>query len=221
MSKKRNKKAVINVRDYTEVFVGQDTIKNIEQELINYEKQGIKGVEVNVDELPLRDDFNLDLARLELRYLCKFTGLADQKEGIIANIKDTGYLIKESIGGEAFSKKMKQLIMDADYPMMLIDNKGQGDELIPINVIQPFMFDNVNLHYYLLKPNLLEPRYLQKACWVDNETIWEQKKVFIADIGSKEFGIRFAKNEKERTILDIFSGIIDGTITEFDNLADE
>lgn len=205
---------IIDVTKLTKVIVGKQTLERIEEILESERKNGNTGVQVDVTHLALRKDFAIDVARLENEYNCKFIGLGE-KESQVDAIVGTGYFIKESLGKVEYGKSFRRLVEMSDFPLMIKDNRRVGDELIIYNIIQPLSFDNMFFYYNVIKPYLLEPEELEKACWIERENIWDRESIHITDIGGTKTGFRFANTLTERTLLDIFTQIIEGTLTGF------
>lgn len=203
----------IYVADMTN-YAGKQTLDRIEERLKKENKKGKFGVVVDLGSIPMRKEFAVDVARMIDSYKCKFINLGEKEEEVDAYIA-TGYFIKEKLGNVKFGERFKRLVEMSDFPLMIKDNRLKGDELIKHNVIQPISFNNSYFHYNVIKPHLLEPGYLEKACWYENKNIFDKESIHMADLGDKLEGYRFANSEQERTILDVFTGVIDGTLKGF------
>lgn len=195
-------------------YVGKKTLMLIEERLKKMNSNGLTGVEVDVTNLPLRSDFVVDVAKLQDDYDCIFVGLSE-KEDKVDSIVSTGYFIKEELGNELYGERFKRLVEMADYPLMVKDNRGIGDELIPLNIIQPISFDTTHFYYNVIKPYLLEPMELEKAVHFEGKKIWDRESIHISDIGELQTGFRFANTKRERTIMDILTNVIEGTLRGF------
>lgn len=205
---------LIDVSKMPGYYIGKQKLQVIEDKLALAAKNGKYNVKVDVTGLPLRPEFSIDVARIIDTYGCEFIGLGEKEETIDALVS-TGYFIKEALGEDNYGKQFRRLVEMSDFPLMVKDNRLTGDELIIYNVIQPVRFGENYFHYNVLKPYLLEPGELERACWYDKEEIWTKKKTHISDIGSLDAGYRFANTETERTLLDIFTKVIEGTATGF------
>lgn len=196
-------------------YVGKMTLEKLEEQIKEAYKRGIKRVEIDVSGVPLRKDFSVEVARIQDTYNCTFIGLSEKEEMVDA-IVSTGYFIKESLGAVEYGKKFRRLVEMSDFPLMIKDNRLKGDELIVYNIIQPIRFDKQYFHYNIIKPYLLEPSELEKAM-LEGVNIWDKSQTHLGDIAGKNQGFRFANTETERTILDIFTEIIEGTAPTFYN----
>lgn len=210
----RNKHITIDVSKFTGTVVGKQTIQKLAKELEAYRKKGYTQIEVDLRHLSLQKDSLEELAYLKTRYECEYLGLGD-KEGKLEAYIGTGLFLKRELGVENYVKLFRRVVEMADFPLMIKDNRLMDDDLIELNVIQPIAFTDVHFHYNMIKPHLLEPRELEQAIWVDKKDIFTQESVYLSDIGEELSGYRFATTLKERTMLDIFSRVIDGSLRGF------
>lgn len=210
---------IINVAEllgtkWKQTYVGKKTLEEIEKILKKEMKKGNIGIEVDLKDTSMRADFSLDIARMQYTYKCKFLNLGGKEDEIDTYIS-TGRFIKEKLGNVEYGRRFRRLVEMSDFPLMVKDNRGMGDELIQFNVIQPVSFDETHFHYNVIKPYLLEPGELEKAYWYENKNIWERESIHLTDIGEFNQGFRFANTVQEITILDILTGVIEGTLKGF------
>ena len=65
------------------------------------------------------------------------------------------------------------------------------------------------LRYRKLRSFATNPKTLQLAL-EENREIWELSTIFVDELNKADCGFRFASNEKERVILDILTGVLNG-----------
>lgn len=206
---------IIKLDDFTDGFyIGQSTLDLVEDFVSKEFKKGNKQIIIDCSnpKFSIRKEFLLSIAKIEEYYNAKFYGL-QSKEEIVSSIRNSGFFTKDKIGNLEYGKKFRKIVEMADFPLMIKDNRNIEDKLIRFNVIQPISFDDNYFYYNTIKPYLLEPIKLEEACWKNNQPIWDENKIFISDIGDFNQGFRFASNKKERTILDIFTKIIEGDLS--------
>lgn len=209
-------KYYIDISQYTKSYVGKKTLTDIERQLQEMQEQGVRHVIVDIKDYALRNDFNEDLARMEIVYGCVFEGIGDKRTQV-DYLKETGYIHKQLIGRERYIERLRELIEMADFPLMVKDNRLEETTTLGLNIIQPIGFEGNRFYYNILKQRLTEPKALEKACWYTKEPIWEETYVDYYDMweNSTTCNFRFAKDKEERTILDLLSGIIAGEFKGF------
>ena len=199
-------------------FFGKTSLIKLEnklKELRKYNETKTITIDVSTPSLSIRPEFLIEFARLSEYYNCEFIGLLDDKNDIIDSYINTGYFIKSSLGAKAYSELLKELITTLDFPLMILDNRLDKYNFIDYNIIQPIGFSKYKFYYKKLKPSLLEPRILEKACWENKEEIWSQEEIFISEMSDSNIGFRFAKSIKEKTILELYKKILDGSYYNF------
>lgn len=204
---------VIDIQEFRVRIVGQETLNKIEEQLKEYKEQGKTGIVVDFKDRGVNQEDTINLARLKYKYGCIYKGIGSKKFDIDKYLK-TGYFVKEDMGEDEYAKWLREKIEDAGYPLMIKDNRLQGDALERLNIIQPVSFDERYFHYKILRPKYLEPMELERAVKL-GKLIYREELMGIREIGLKEEGIRFAGNRKERYIMDIFNQIINRQVVGF------
>lgn len=203
----------IDVGKYVNTHVGGPTLSMIEDIIYLKMEAGYDKVIVNIEGLSINQGFNVKLAELIYDTGCVFKGLDHKTSEVFAYI-ETGYFIKERLGRKKYTKWFRDQVEESGYPMMIKDNRLEERYIVEYNIILPQYFDKSYFHYHVIKPQYLEPKDLERAI-LNNEPIYTVETVRVVDIGKKEMGIRFAGNEYERNMLDIFSAILNKEVQGF------
>lgn len=197
----------IDANKYARDFVGKKTLEQIRKDVEEYHKQGITDIVINVDDKSMSKDYTKYVAEMIYEYGCTFKGLGG-KEETVKGYLNTGYFIKENIGAKRYVEWMENQIRLAGFPLMILDNSlRDARNLVPLNIIQPERFDDKYFYYSVIKPTYLEPVMLEEAIR-DGKDIYRKESVNRVDIATEEMGFRFATTKRERTILDIFTEIL-------------
>lgn len=202
----------IDVSKLTKQLIGQQTVAKIDKELKKLYEKNIINVEVDLRGFSIHKDSIMALAKLKYLYECEF--ITEDKDDYIDSLISTGIFLKEDLGVENFVKYFKYIVEVSDYPLMIKDNRLVSDGLVAMNVIKPIGFSEHKFFYNIIKPHLLEPVLLEKSI-LEGKEIFVQESVHLSDIGDKEFGFRFATNKNERTLLDIFTAILNNRLKGF------
>lgn len=208
---------ILKVKDIAlSSYIGFEAIQKIEQEIIKYKNKNYSEIVVDFREFKfsLKDEYLPEIAKLIEYYNVSFLGL-ESKEDEINRILNSGYFLKKKLGAENYARLFLDLVAKADFPLLIRDNKYKKDVLAPYSVVQPLYFDSSYFYFKTIKTYLLEPIYLEKACWHSDkkESIWNEDKILISDLGNEKTIIRFPANQHEKTLLDIFSNIISGDLS--------
>ncbi|MBT3123336.1 MULTISPECIES: hypothetical protein [Bacillus] len=203
---------IIEVKGHSN-YVGSKSLLAIENRVKKLTEEGVTGIVVDIDGLAMNEEFVPKVAEIMDSYNCRFEGLGE-KEGLVDAYISSGYFLKRKMGVSKFVRWFRDMVEEANFPIMIMDNRLAGDELIIMNVVQPMRFDDKYLYYRVIKPHLLEPASLEKAV-TEGQNIWSNRDIRLVDLAKEDVGIRFAANLRERTMLDIFSGIIDKSLKGF------
>lgn len=191
------------------VFLGKDSFYKLEENLKNYFNQDITCV-VDVRDVVINDKLTLELARLKVLYGCEFIGLDDRTEVLDAYI-DTYYFVKKALGRDGYKDWMIRRIQEADYPLMIKDNRLSKRVLqSDMEIIQPIY---VNEHtsdfsYKKIKSYYTEPINLMHGI-KNGVDVFEQNSIPTYDLGLADVGVRFASNESELTTILLLKNILD------------
>lgn len=198
---------LIDIEDYSVNIVGMRTLEMIERRLEEYLEQGKDGVIVDLRDRGINKEYNEYLAKLQYKYKCIYRGIGNKEHEIDAYLK-TGYFLKESMLREEYAYWFKEKLEESRMPLIIRDNRLRDTKLVSYNVVKPIKFTEDLFHYYIIKPQYLEPEDLKKAI-EDGQDIFTKETTLIGDIGRKLEGFRYAASYKEYVILDIFKGILE------------
>lgn len=200
---------------YTNNYIGKQTLEAIKEDIKILKETGYKEIVVDLEDKSLGVAYVKEIAEMTHKNVCIFKGLGSKEQAVDAYLK-TGYFLKEELGSKVYISKLKAFIEDADYPLMIKDNRLQYRPVTDMNIIKPVKFDNKYFHYQVIKPAYLEPILLEEAV-LNDEDIFTNESMHILDIPLEETGLRFAADKRERTLLDVFEGVLNSTITGFFN----
>jgi len=203
----------IDASKYARNFVGRKTFESIKKDIKKLHSEGIKDICVNLEGKSISQEYTKFVAEMIYEYECTFKGLGN-KEPIVEAYLYTGYFIKEYLGPGEYVKWFRKQVEGSDFPMMILDNRLGNKRLVTMNIIQPVRFDERYFYYNIIKPVYLEPGTLEQAI-IDQEDIYTRESINIVDIATEAIGFRFASTKKERTMLDIFEGILSGKLKGF------
>lgn len=208
-------KTDVNVIDVPKGLLGISTIEDIEKQLkkIHSDGQTIERVFVNLSNSSFEHIYTPELARLRVLYNCDYYGISIEKESEIDAIIQTGWFVKEHLGSSNYLMWLKEKIEIADFPLMVLDNTLLGLEPRYL-VVQPLSFENNVLRYRKLLAKYVEPSSLEYAIH-SNLPIWTTETKHALDLADKQFGLRFASNDRERAILTIISNVLSGRLKGF------
>lgn len=201
--------------DFTEsFFIGHSTLDKVEEYILSEISLGNKDLDINCSnpKLIIQPSYIETLADIEDKYKMKFIGLGDKEEAI-ETIKNSGYFIKKNLSEHLYALKFKEVIQSSDFPLLIQDNRQSGENLIKFNIIQPIGFDDSFFIYIKFKSSILDLKKFEDICWNIESPIGTVEKIHISDIGNKSKGFRFPNSKKEKTILDIYSNILEGSMS--------
>lgn len=210
---RREKGMRMDVDDLGVNVIGIKTLDYIEKTLEEQKEKGVTGIVVNFKGKGINPEYTEKLARMKYEYGCKYLGEGNKKYDIDAYIK-TGYFIKEKMGRVAYLRWLKRQVEQADYPLMIRDNRMKAIRTVEMNIIQPLKFDDRYFYFNVIKPKLLEPEDLELAI-AEGEEIYTKETILIEDLLDLNEGFRFAGTFQERCILDVFEDIITERVTGY------
>ncbi|MBE7114668.1 hypothetical protein FT641_19935 [Bacillus paranthracis] len=197
---------LINVLEEKKDKAGAKTIAWIEDKIKMAIANGDTDIRVDFSGVSVNENFVEDLAKLAAVHHVKLEGLGT-KEGEVEAYVATAFFLKATLGVEAFVEWFEERVADADYPLMILDSRIKDGSEGTLGVVKPLYFQDNKLVYQRLQTRFLEPIELEKAV-LSGEDIWITESMNKIDIADDKTGLRFACNSKERTMLDIFSGIL-------------
>lgn len=201
IEERKGDKANIKTLDWVE--------KRVEQAIANNEDK----ITIDFSGVAINDKFVPKLGELRSKYHVSLVGLGSKEDEIDAYV-GTGYFLKEMMDIEEYTDWFIDRIKEADYPLMIMDNRVARNKDNTLEILQPLHFKENRLVYRKLKPAYIEPRSLEKALQ-EQVDIWRMDSLHRTDIANKETGLRFASNMQERTILDLIDGILNKKYTGF------
>lgn len=204
---------LINVLEEKKDKAGAKTIDWVEDKIKMAVASGDTDIRVDFSGVSINENFISRLAELEAVHHVKLEGLGT-KEGEVEAYVATAFFLKESLGVEAFVEWFEERVADADYPLMILDSRIKYGSSGTLGVVKPLYFQDNRLVYQRMQTRFLEPIELEKAV-LSGEDIWLTESMNKIDIADEETGLRFACNSKERTMLDIFAGILSKKVRGF------
>ena len=198
----------IDADDFGVNFIGMKTLEKIEEMLKVYHSNGVSNVVVDLRGKGINKEYSEFLAYLKHTYKCKFRGIGNKKYDIEAYIM-TGYFIKQKMGVSRYVEWFQRRVEQADFPLMILDNRLNDYRIVPMNIIQPIEFDANYFYYNVIKTQYLEPVYMERAL-TEGVNIFTRDSIRVEDIADARQGFRFAGTYRERCIIDIFEDILTG-----------
>jgi len=197
---------VIDVKTLAKTNVGRPTLDKIEAIIQEEMEKGNTDIVVDVYGLSINEGYTISIADMIEKYNCTFKGLGSKEETVEVLI-NTYAFVKEKKGVEGYIKWFKQMVENADYPLMIYDNRVKGNKMVDMVLVQPLIFDNTFFHYNVVRQQYMEPVYMEEAVRT-KQNIFTRESIRLVDLVKIEEGFRFASNEEERYILDIFEDIL-------------
>jgi len=207
----------IDVGKYVDTYVGRYTLDRVEEDIQKELEKGNTEIVVNVTGLSINQDYTYLIASMVNKYGCDFKGIGNKRDEVEAII-NTGAFIKKELGVEKYIKLFINLVELGDYPLMIRDNRLKAGRIVTMNVIQPIMFDDKYFYFNVIRPQYLEPIYLERAIQ-QGEKIYTRDSISLYDIAKYVEGFRIASNKDERYMLDLFESVITGDAWGFEDKA--
>jgi hypothetical protein len=160
---------------------------------------------LDLSDTVVRNDFVVKVAEWVNNGVIVITN--DSLTSLIAAYIQTGYFVKRELK-ENYKYWLIDLIEKGNFPLMILDNRLINSET-DLYIVQFLDTTQKELRYRKLRSFATNPKTLQLAI-EDNREIWELSTVFVDELNKADCGFRFASNEKERAILDILTGVLNG-----------
>lgn len=185
-------------------FVGKDTLDTLEDAIIK-----TNDLEVDLDGVTINKRLTIYLARIKAIYGVTYHNL-DNRENLLNGYVDSYYFLKDELTSDEYIKWFEGMLEMNKWGLIIKDNRlSKKSDLEPdLEIISPSMISRGRVFMYRkLRTLYSEPIKLMEAL-DQGKDVWERKELNISDLNNKDIGFRFASNERERTILDIFEKII-------------
>lgn len=201
------------INNVNSFIFGNLTLKKCKVILLNKKLNGDNSdIVIDLTKLTVRESMVKDIAKLSVEYGVSILGLKEH-ETLYNTLIVTNYFTKESMGKSNYSKMMKLLIIESDFPLMILDKRLQHlneDIITEMFIIQPIAFSSKYFHFKQLKPIYTDISKLSKM--KDLEKVWSLEQIHLNELGSQDVSIRFTCNEMERYLLDLIQLTFEGKI---------
>ena len=164
-----------------------------------------KNIELDLESTIVRNDFVKLVAEWVNKGVIVRTN--DSLTTLIVAYIQTGYFIKCELK-ENYKYWLIDLIEKSNFPLMILDNRLTNAET-DLYIVQFLDTTKKELRYRKLRSFATNPKTLQEAI-EENREIWELSTIFVDELNKADSGFRFASNERERAILDILTGVLNG-----------
>ena len=176
----------------------------IYEELVNILENN-KNIVLDLEDTIVRNDFVKLVAEWVNKGVIVRTN--DSLTPLIDAYIQTGYFIKCELK-ENYKDWLIDLIEKSNFPLMILDKRLTNAET-DLYIVQFLDTTKKELRYRKLRSFATNPKTLQLAL-EENREIWELSTIFVDELNKADCGFRFASNEKERVILDILTGVLNG-----------
>lgn len=189
-------------------YIAVKTLNELEQDVTAYRKKNpTEDIILDFSNTQMQNSHLMKVASICEYFDCACVGLGDRYE-TIKHIQQTGYFITQHMGHQKYLAKFRRLIEQADYTLLIWEQR-KGSYLVPrLVVIQPIIFTDTHFVFQELNAKYSQPRQLQEAVSNGALDIYKRHEVHITDMASEDYCFRFANNIQERTILDVLFGIM-------------
>lgn len=195
------------LREYSN-YIASKTLTELEQDVKTYRKaHPATPIYLDFNDTQMQDAFLKKVASICEYSNCECLGLGERYEDV-RQFQQTGYFIAQHIGPQAYIKKFRAMVEQADFPLLVWDQRHKQFLIKRLAVIQPLIFTDTHFIFQELNGVYSQPHDLANALRTGAADLFKRHEVHLTDLNTENYCIRFANNLQERSTLDVFEGIL-------------